>query len=72
MDIYDRWGELIYRAKDIPLGDITKGWDGTFKGRKVNTGVYVYLFMIRFLDGEVLPFAGDITALSRQSIIGAK
>lgn len=63
MKIYDRWGELIYEAKNINLGDESKGWDGTFKGQKVNPGVYVYLFMIRFLDDEVIPFAGDITVL---------
>ncbi len=63
MRIYDRWGELIYDAKDIPLGDPSKGWDGTFKGKKVLPGVYVYLFMIRFLDDKVIPYAGDITVL---------
>jgi gliding motility-associated-like protein len=63
LKIFDRWGEMIYLAKNIPLGDISKGWDGTFKGQKVNPGVYVYLILVKFLDGEVLPFSGDITVL---------
>jgi len=63
MFIYDRWGELIYKANRIPLGDIYSGWDGNFKGQKVNPGVYVYLFMVRFLDDEIIPFSGDITVI---------
>ncbi len=63
MFIYDRWGELIYKADKIPLGEAYLGWDGDFKGQKVNPGVYVYLFMIRFLDDEILPFSGDITVI---------
>lgn len=61
LKIFDRWGELIFETKNIPLGDARKGWNGTFKGLKVNPGVYVYLVMVRFLDDEVIPYAGDIT-----------
>ena len=63
MQIFDRWGELIYKNKKIPLGDLQSGWNGKFKGQRVNPGVYVYLFKIRFLDDEILNFAGDITVL---------
>jgi len=63
MFIFNRWGELIYKAENIKPGDELKGWDGTFKNQKVNTGVYVYLFMIEFLGGEIFPYSGDITLL---------
>jgi len=36
--IYDRWGNRIFSTKDK-----NKGWDGTTKGEKASTGVYVYL-----------------------------
>lgn len=62
--IFDRWGELIFDKKNIPLGDHYKGWNGRFKGQKVNSGVYVYLIKVRFLDDEVINFAGDITVLN--------
>ena len=35
--IFDRWGELIFETDDI-----TKGWDGNFKGIPVQQGVYVW------------------------------
>jgi len=63
MFIFDRWGELVYENSNIDLGNDIQGWDGRYKGQKVNPGVYVYLFMVKFLDGEILPFSGDITVL---------
>ncbi len=37
MEIFDRWGTLIYSSKDL-----NKGWDGTVKGVKAAEGVYIY------------------------------
>ncbi|MGA3014691.1 MAG: gliding motility-associated C-terminal domain-containing protein [Bacteroidales bacterium] len=36
--IYNRWGELIFETHDI-----TKGWDGTSKGRNCEAGAYTYI-----------------------------
>ncbi len=35
--IYDRWGNLIFQSDDV-----TKSWDGTYKGRPANVGIYTY------------------------------
>jgi gliding motility-associated-like protein len=37
MQIFDRWGTLVYTTRDI-----NKGWDGTVKGQKAEDGVYIY------------------------------
>lgn len=37
MDIFDRWGTLLYSTKEI-----TKGWDGSAKGAQLPVGAYVY------------------------------
>ena len=37
MDIFDRWGELIFTSNDI-----NKGWDGRYKGNKCQEDVYVW------------------------------
>jgi gliding motility-associated-like protein len=47
MELFDRWGHLIYVTKDI-----TKGWDGTVKGQIVQDGVYVYKIKAIGLNGE--------------------
>ncbi len=37
MNIYNRWGQLLFENKDI-----TAGWDGMYKGGDAPAGVYVY------------------------------
>lgn len=47
MDIFDRWGALIYSTKDA-----LKGWDGTIKGLNAANGVYVYKVKAVGANGE--------------------
>ncbi|HQI70953.1 MAG TPA: gliding motility-associated C-terminal domain-containing protein, partial [Bacteroidales bacterium] len=35
--VYDRWGEKVFETQDID-----KGWDGKFKGKACDPGVFVY------------------------------
>ena len=41
MYVYDRWGELIFVSNDE-----AHRWDGTFKGKQVQKGVYIYYFYL--------------------------
>ena len=66
--IYDRWGNLLFEGKDLPVNDPYSGWDGrAYKngtaGSYVEQGVYVWQAEVRYLDGEVVVFAGDVTVL---------
>lgn len=38
MEIYNRWGEKIFEAKDV-----NQGWDGYFKGKRCAEDIYMYL-----------------------------
>ena len=58
MQIYNRWGELLFSTKDT-----NKGWDGYYKGRLCSPDVYVYKIDFKFIDGrEVMKF-GDIALI---------
>ena len=37
LQVFNRWGELIYKSKDI-----TEEWDGTFAGKDCPQGLYGY------------------------------
>ena len=37
IEIFNRWGQMVYKSLDL-----SNGWDGTFKGKNLPTGTYVY------------------------------
>jgi gliding motility-associated-like protein len=55
--IYDRWGEKVYDT------DNNTPWDGNFKGKPMNTAVFVYWATVEFETGKKGFFKGDITLL---------
>lgn len=63
MKVFDRWGELIFSGDNLPLGGDRLGWNGTFKDKDLTAGVYVYFFIIEFVDGEEVLFKGDVTLM---------
>ncbi len=63
LEIYDRWGELVYRAEGLGLNDPTTGWDGRHRGAPAAMDVYVWQARVRLGDGRVLLLHGDVTLL---------
>jgi len=63
LQIYDRWGSLIFENRDFQASDGVQGWDGSIKGEDAAAGVYLYVIKVRFLDGIVEWYKGDITVL---------
>ena len=62
--LYDRWGELLFEEIDLqPSPDGTPGWDGNYRGEKLNPAVFLYLVEVEFLDGVKLLYRGDVTLL---------
>lgn len=63
MTVFDRWGAVVFTGTDLPPNDASDGWNGFFNGKLANPGVYLWTAEIEYLDGEVVPFSGDITLL---------
>jgi gliding motility-associated-like protein len=61
--IFDRWGELIFQTKDIPVNDPSVGWKGDLNGEPMLPAVFTYLIEIEFIDGEKRLFSGDVTLI---------
>ncbi|MBR9919426.1 MAG: hypothetical protein GYB31_01210 [Bacteroidetes bacterium] len=57
--IFDRWGDLQYEETNTSLFSM-QGWDGTSRGRKAQTGVYVYMAEIILPDGTSWVYKGDL------------
>ena len=60
MRIFNRWGENLFLGENLILNQANIGWDGTYKGKSTNPGVYVYLIEILFDDGSIQTIGGDI------------
>jgi gliding motility-associated-like protein len=59
LDIFNRWGELIFRSEGSD-----KGWDGQFNGLVVKNDVYVYrLKYTGICDAEEREVIGHVTVL---------
>ncbi|MEL6986269.1 MAG: gliding motility-associated C-terminal domain-containing protein [Bacteroidota bacterium] len=63
MHIYDRWGNQVYFVKNLPLGETTDAWDGRFKNRKMNPGVYIYYVKVRLTNQNFKEVKGDFTLI---------
>jgi gliding motility-associated-like protein len=61
--VYDRWGNALYLQRDLPPGDPAAGWDGTFRGRLLDPGVYVYAIELEWTDSRVRLYKGDVQLL---------
>ncbi len=65
--IFDRWGNLVYEAENIPAPtDAEQGWDGR-RGdggnNRVEQGVYVYTAEVRFVDNVTQMYRGEVTVI---------
>ena len=58
--VFNRWGETVHQYFDFPPNDPTYGWQGTFKGEKLNPGVFTWFAEIEFTDGVTQMFEGDV------------
>jgi gliding motility-associated-like protein len=55
MEIYDRWGSLIFRTTT------GESWDGALNGRPATPGVYVYVAIFSLVGGGEIVRKGGIT-----------
>ncbi|MBN4052103.1 PKD domain-containing protein, partial [Cytophagaceae bacterium AH-315-L13] len=58
LKVFNEWGEVIFKTTD-PL----QGWDGTYKGKFVPNGVYVYQYHVVRDDHQVFDGHGNVTVI---------
>jgi len=55
MEVYDRWGSLVFLTSE------GASWDGTSKGRPAAPGVYVYKIVFYLAEGGTTLRTGNVT-----------
>ena len=58
MQIFNRWGEVIFESFEEQ-----KGWDGTYQRTPVKEGVYTWVIYYKTLDNQVHKLVGHVTVL---------
>ena len=58
--VFDRWGNMVFEAKEFAPNNPEYGWDGTLNGKDMNAGVFVYQLKIRYIDGWEEFLTGEI------------
>ncbi len=56
--IFDRWGNMVFETTDV-----SQGWDGTYKGKLLEPGVYVYYIEGTCITNNKEIIKGDVTLI---------
>lgn len=61
--IFNRWGQVVYEKRDVPVNDPAAGWDGSYKGSRPVADVYVYQAEVFCENGELIKLNGNIALI---------
>lgn len=56
--IYNRWGEKVFETSNTSIC-----WDGTWKGKELNSAVFVYILDGYLIDGSTINQKGNISLI---------
>ena len=60
LTVFDRWGVQIFTSYENNIG-----WDGSYKGKQCEQGVYTYKAEIKTMAGHTVQRAGHVTLLPK-------
>lgn len=60
LQVFDRWGNVIFQSNSFLPNDAAGGWDGFIKGKSAPSGVYVYMARVRMDNDEERRLSGTV------------
>ena len=64
IQVFNRWGSLVYERRDFLPNDYPGGWDGRIAdGELAPQGVYVWVMDVLFRDGAREQRSGSVTLI---------
>lgn len=61
--VYNRWGEQVFLNENFAANDPNLGWDGKFKEKSLNPGVFAFYAIVLTIDGATEVVSGDVTII---------
>lgn len=59
--IADRWGAILFDKENLALDEPSQGWDGTWRGKVAQVGVYTYWAELERIDGTRFEKGGTVS-----------
>jgi gliding motility-associated-like protein len=63
LQIYDRWGNMVFENSDFPPNEPSLGWDGNFNGSPMDPAVFAFHAELVYKDGRVEILKGDFVLM---------
>ena len=63
MQIFNRWGAVVFDKNNFSASEPNVGWDGFFKNEKMQAGVFTWVAEVEFIDGVVEQVTGDFVII---------
>lgn len=63
LQVFNRWGNLVFQKSNFSVNDSNAGWDGTFNGKPLAPDVFVYQVEVICETGQIFSFKGDISLI---------
>jgi gliding motility-associated-like protein len=60
LQIFNRWGTLVFERQNFAPNQPLLGWDGRLDGQLLNSAVFVWLAEVELPDGRIVQLAGDV------------
>ncbi len=61
LQVFSRWGELVFERNNFAPNTLNLGWDGTHQGKELDSDVFTYVAIVDFIDGVDVLYKGDVT-----------
>jgi len=61
--VFDRWGNLLYERHNFSPNDESIGWDGTFNGEMLGSGVFVWSAEVNYKSGKKTRLSGEVSLM---------
>ncbi|HVM88599.1 MAG TPA: PKD domain-containing protein [Puia sp.] len=63
MQIFNRWGQLVFEKKNFTPNVEQNGWDGNFNGKKAPSDVYIYTIEVICQNSQLVAYHGNVTLI---------
>ena len=60
LKVFNRWGETVFEKSSFNANDPSAGWDGNYKGAKLNSDTFIFIMELICENNSVLTLNGNV------------